>query len=30
MDEIVANIGDTADIVKTVRPVYNFKAAGQD
>jgi RNA-splicing ligase RtcB len=27
MDEIIANIGDTADIVKTVRPLYNFKAA---
>jgi RNA-splicing ligase RtcB len=27
MDEIVANIGDTADIVKTIKPIYNFKAA---
>jgi len=26
MEEIIANIGDTADIVKTIRPVYNFKA----
>ena len=29
MAEIVANISDTADIVKTIRPEYNFKA-GQD
>ena len=27
MDEIVANIGDTADIIKTIKPLYNFKAA---
>ena len=27
MDEIVANIGDTAEIVKTIKPLYNFKAA---
>jgi RNA-splicing ligase RtcB len=27
MAEIVANIGDTADIVATIRPLYNFKAA---
>ncbi|MCL2409341.1 MAG: RtcB family protein [Oscillospiraceae bacterium] len=27
MEEIVANIGDTADIVTTVKPLYNFKAA---
>jgi len=27
MDEIIANIGDTADIVKTIRPLFNFKAA---
>ena len=27
MEEIVANIGDTADIVKTIKPLYNFKAA---
>ena len=27
MDEIIANIGDTADIVKTVKPLYNFKSA---
>jgi len=27
MAEIVANIGETADIIKTIRPLYNFKAA---
>jgi RNA-splicing ligase RtcB len=27
MDEILANIGDTAEVVKTIRSVYNFKAA---
>jgi RNA-splicing ligase RtcB len=27
MDEIIANIGDTAEIVRIIRPVYNFKAA---
>jgi len=27
MDEIVNNITDTAEIVKTIKPVYNFKAA---
>jgi RNA-splicing ligase RtcB len=27
MDEIIANIGETADIVKTIKPLYNFKAA---
>lgn len=26
MEEIVANIKDTAEIVKTIRPIYNFKA----
>ena len=29
MEEIIANIGDTADIVKVIKPVYNFKA-GQE
>jgi len=23
----IANIGDTADIIKTIKPLYNFKAA---
>jgi RNA-splicing ligase RtcB len=27
MEEIVANITDTAEIVTTIKPVYNFKAA---
>jgi len=27
MDEIIANIGDTAEIVKTIKPIYNFKSA---
>ena len=29
MEEIISNIGETADIVKVIKPVYNFKA-GQD
>lgn len=28
MDEIVSNIGDTVDILKVIKPVYNFKANG--
>ena len=28
MEEIIANIGGTADVVKTIKPLYNFKAAG--
>jgi RNA-splicing ligase RtcB len=27
MAEIVENIGDTAEILETIRPIYNFKAA---
>ena len=27
MDKIVANIGETAYIIKTIKPLYNFKAA---
>jgi len=27
MEEIIANIGDTAEVVKTIKPLYNFKAA---
>ena len=27
MEEIVSNISDTAEIVKTIKPLYNFKAA---
>lgn len=27
IEEIIANIGDTVDIVKLIKPLYNFKAA---
>lgn len=27
MTEIIGNIGDTAEIVSVIKPVYNFKAA---
>jgi RNA-splicing ligase RtcB len=27
MDEIIRNIHDTAEVVKIIKPVYNFKAA---
>ncbi|WP_101696383.1 RtcB family protein [Clostridium minihomine] len=27
MEEIVANIGDTVEIINTIKPLYNFKAA---
>ena len=27
MEVIISNIGDTAEIVKTIKPLYNFKAA---
>ena len=30
MDEIVENIKDTVEIVKTIKPIYNFKAGGKD
>jgi len=30
MQEIIDNIGDTVDIVKIVKPVYNFKASEED
>ena len=29
MDDIVSNIGDTVDILKVIKPVYNFKAGNQ-
>ena len=29
MDEIVNNIQPTADIVKILKPIYNFKATSQ-
>lgn len=28
MDDIVANIGDTAEINQVIKPIYNFKAGG--
>lgn len=28
MEDIVNNIGDTADILQVIRPIYNFKAGG--
>ncbi|TGE31819.1 RtcB family protein [Desulfosporosinus sp. Sb-LF] len=30
MDDIVNNIGPTADIVKGIKPIYNFKAGEED
>jgi len=27
MDEIVANIQDTAEVIKVIKPIYNFKAS---
>ena len=30
MEEIIANIGDTVEILETVKPIYNFKAGGED
>ena len=27
MDDIVENIGPTADIINIIKPIYNFKAA---
>ena len=30
MDEIMANIGETAEIIKVIKPLYNFKSAGND
>ena len=29
MEELIANLGDTADIVSRIKPVYNFKAGTQ-
>jgi hypothetical protein len=30
MKSIVENIGPTAEIVKVIKPIYNFKAGGED
>ena len=27
MDEIIKNVKDTVDIVKIIKPIYNFKAS---
>lgn len=27
MEEIIANIADTVEVVKIIKPVYNFKAS---
>jgi hypothetical protein len=27
MESIVENIGDTVDILKVIKPIYNFKAS---
>lgn len=29
MEDIVDNIGDTVDVEKVIRPIYNFKASGE-
>lgn len=28
MDDIINNIGDTVEVVKVIKPIYNFKASG--
>lgn len=30
IEDIVSNIGPTADIVSVIRPIYNFKAGDED
>ena len=30
MQDILDNIGPTADVAKTIRPIYNFKAGDED
>ena len=30
MQDILDNIGPTADVVKVIRPIYNFKAGDAD
>lgn len=29
MEDIVSNIGDTVEITKVIKPIYNFKAGGE-
>ena len=30
MQEIINNIGDTVDIIKIIKPIYNFKSDEQE
>ena len=30
IDEIMKTIGDTVEIIKVIKPIYNFKASGDD
>ena len=30
MQDILDNIGPTAEVLRIIRPVYNFKAGGED
>jgi len=30
MDDIIDNIGDTVDIINVIKPIYNFKAGGEE
>jgi len=30
MDDIVGNIGPTADVVTVIKPIYNFKAGNEE
>ena len=30
MEEIVRNIGDTVEVLETIKPIYNFKAGSED
>lgn len=27
IEDIVSNIGDTVEVIKTIKPIYNFKAS---
>ena len=29
MDDIVSNIRDTVDVIRVIKPIYNFKAGGE-
>lgn len=30
MEDILGNIGPTAEVTKIIRPIYNFKAGDED